>query len=89
MILDAETCSEQNPQEDENCQVVFSTPFFATDSDGDVVTYQIIPPSHVFDIKDNKDLSTLYYRGTGISQESSIPLLIQVKPVLVCHIYTF
>ena len=87
-VRDAEACSEQNPQENENCQVEFIKPFFATDSDGDLVTYQIIPPSHVFDIKDNKDLSTLYYRGTGISQESSIPLLIQVKPVLVCHIYT-
>jgi len=76
-ILDAQSCSELTPTTDQNCQVVFSKPFFATDSDGDLVTYQIIPPSHVFEIADNTDLATLYYRGTGIIQQTSIPLLIQ------------
>lgn len=78
-ILDAEACSEQDSQMDEACQVDFSKPFFASDSDGDVVNYEIIPPSHIFGIGNSTDLATLYYKGTGISQETSIPLLIQVR----------
>ena len=78
MINDAEECDEQNPESDRNCQVEFSTDFFAEDKDGDTVSYQIIPPSHIFGIRDNKNLSTLYYRGVGVSQDTNIPLLIQV-----------
>merc|ERR1711874_527963 len=77
VIDNAEECDEQNPESDSSLQVEFSTDFYAEDKDGDTVTYEIIPPSHLFGIRDNKNLSTLYYRGVGVSQDTNIPLLIQ------------
>ena len=77
-INNAEECDEQDPESDSSCQVEFSTDFFAEDKDGDTVTYKIIPPSHLFGIRDDRDLSSLYYRGVGVSQATNIPLLIQV-----------
>ena len=78
VVNNAEECDEQDPESNSNCQVVFSTDFFAEDKDGDTVSYQIIPPSVLFGIRDAKNLSSLYYRGVGISQDTDIPLLIQV-----------
>ena len=79
VINNAEECDDQNPESDSNCQVEFSTDFYAEDKDGDTVSYKIIPPSHLFGIRDNKDLSTLYYSGVGISQDTNVPLLIEVQ----------
>ena len=77
-INNADECDEQNPESDSNCQVEFSADFFAEDGDGDTVSYKIIPPSHLFGIRDDRKLSSLYYRGVGVSQDTNIPLLIQV-----------
>jgi len=76
-INNAEECDEQDPESDSSCQVEFSTDFFAEDKDGDTVSYKIIPPSHLFGIRDDRNLSSLYYRGVGVSQATNIPLLIQ------------
>ena len=73
-----ESCDRERPEDDINCQVVFLKEFFAVDADGDTVTYSIVPPSNLFEISDKRDLSSLFYRGEGLSQETSIPLLIQV-----------
>ena len=79
-VNNAEECDEdEDPESDSSCQVEFSTDFFAEDKDGDTVSYMIIPPSHLFGIRDEKNLSSLYYRGAGISQDTNIPLLIQVE----------
>ena len=77
-INQADQCNEENPEKNPKCQVDFDQDFFATDGDGDTVTYKIIPPSLIFGIRDEKNLSSLFYRGVGISQDSSINLLIQV-----------
>ena len=77
-ISNYEACDEDWPQTDINCQVVFLEDFFAVDADGDTVTYSIVPPSDLFRISDERDLSSLYYRGVGLSQDVTIPLLIQV-----------
>ena len=78
-VNNAEECDEVDPESNSNCQVEFSTDFFAEDKDGDTVSYKIIPPSHLFEIRDEKNLSSLYYRGVGVSQDTNIPLLIQVR----------
>ena len=77
-ILDLELCSEDNPQSNPDCLVKFSNDFYATDDDGDTVSYLIVPPSLIFSIRDKTDLASLYYSGVGISEQTSLPLLIQV-----------
>ena len=78
-VVDYEACDPYQSQTDINCQVVFSKDFFAEDADGDTVTYTVIPPSSLFEISDERDLSSLFYLGMGLSQETTIPLLIKVS----------
>ena len=87
-IYNYEACDPQQPQTDINCQLVFLEDFFAVDSDGDTVTYSLVPTSNLFEMSDHRDLSSLFYRGLGISQETTIPLLIQVS-VFIKNIYIF
>lgn len=70
-----------NNQATEECRVKFDQVFEATDGDGDVIVYSVIPVTDVsasFGIEDNRDLSTLYYNGAGVSEGTTVQLLIQV-----------
>ena len=78
-IVDYEACDPNQSQTDINCQVVFIKDFFAEDADGDTITYSVSPPSALFEISDERDLSSLFYRGMGLVQETTIPLLIKVS----------
>ena len=78
-IVDYEACDPNQSQTDINCQVVFIKDFFAEDADGDTITYSVSPPSALFEISDERDWSSLFYRGMGLVQETTIPLLIKVS----------
>lgn len=71
-----------NNQATEECRVKFDQVFEATDGDGDVIIYSVIPVTDVsssFGIEDNTNLSTLYYKGAGVSDDTTVQLLIEVK----------
>ena len=60
--------------------------FQASDADGDLIKYMILPITDYspnFDIANENDLSTLYYKGEGIVDGVSVNLLIQVKLKLI------
>ena len=67
----------------EDCGVKFDQVFEATDGDGDVIIYEVLPytdKSLRFKLEDNKFLSTLYYTGEGvISEGTTLQLIIQVN----------
>ena len=74
-IEDVEQCQGDDS---EACKVQFDTEFKATDADEDIVKYELYPPNPNWRILDDTDLSTLYYTGNGISQSTTVEILVKV-----------
>ena len=79
-IADAEACDGDSNAEE--CKIIMDNNFQASDGDGDLIKYRILPItdySQNFAIANPNDLSSLYYLGNGIVEGVSVNLLLEVK----------
>ena len=80
-IADAEACNADGT----DCAVQFDPEFSASDADGDVLEYSILPVtdhSNLFVLGDPSSLASISYIGQGISQETDVTLLVKVSLVI-------
>lgn len=81
-IADAEACDGDSNAEE--CKIIMDNNFQASDGDGDLIKYRILPItdySQNFAIANPNDLSSLYYLGNGIVEGVSVNLLLEASDV--------
>merc|ERR1739838_727332 len=64
------------------CTVQFDPEFSASDADGDVLEYSILPVTDhasLFVLKDPSSLASISYKGQGISQDTNVTLLVKAQ----------
>lgn len=81
-IRDMYRCDPADPQP-AACQVDLTPGYRCTDGDGDILRFSVsrLNDGNLFAFYDSSDLSSLYYRGAGFPENTSVILIIEAEEV--------